>query len=72
MSHLCCLLPCSYSVGMLGWVGGIASLLFFAWVTLFTSQLLVDLHVLGGRRIDTYVKVVQETLGRRGQIALFW
>lgn len=57
---------------LLGWVGGIAAMLAFAWVTLFTSQLLAEVHIVKGRRQRTYAEAVNTLLGRRGSVALAW
>lgn len=35
-------------------------------------QLLADVHIIGGRRMRTYMEAVEATLGRRGAILLAW
>lgn len=42
-----------FSVSWLGWVGGMAMMLLFAWITQYTSALLVDAMVIRGKRQRT-------------------
>ena len=61
-----------YSIAMLGWVAGPICLLIFAFVTLYTSQMLADCGVINGIRQRTYTNVVETTFGRWGYITIGW
>lgn len=59
-----------YSMSMLGWVAGPMCLLLFAFITLYTSQLLAECYVIDGRRQRTYTDVVHTTFGDTGYVVL--
>ncbi|PSC74067.1 amino acid permease 4-like [Micractinium conductrix] len=61
-----------YSLAMLGWVAGIVSLLVFAWITLYTSQLLADCHIVDGERTRSYIEQVGKIMGRKHLIIIAW
>lgn len=61
-----------YAVSMLGWVAGPVCILVFAWITLYTSQLLADCAVINGRRQRNYTQVVYTTFGNFGCHLLGW
>lgn len=61
-----------YSISVLGWVAGPICLLIFAFVTLYTSQMLADCGVINGVRQRTYTNVVETTFGRWGYICIGW
>lgn len=61
-----------FSVAMLGWVGGIVCLLVFAWITLYTSQLLADVHIVNGKRTRTYIEQVTLIMGRTHGLIITW
>jgi hypothetical protein len=42
----------------------------FAWITLFTAQLLVDLYIIDGKRMRTFPDMVRYCLGKPGMILL--
>lgn len=59
-----------YSIAMLGWVAGIFLMLLFAWITLYTSQLLADCHIINGHRTRTYIEQVELVMGRKHMIII--
>lgn len=61
-----------YAISMLGWVAGPVCILVFAWITLYTSQLLADCAVINGRRQRNYTEVVYTTFGKFGCHLLGW
>lgn len=61
-----------YSLAMLGWVAGVALILLCAWITLYTSQLLADCHIVEGRRMRSYIEQVHKVMGRRHGICITW
>ncbi|GAB4815312.1 hypothetical protein N2152v2_002358 [Parachlorella kessleri] len=61
-----------YSIAMLGWPGGIICLIIFSWLTLYTSQLLADCHIVNGKRQRTYIEVVEAIMGRKHGIIIAW
>jgi amino acid permease len=61
-----------YSLAMLGWVAGVALILLCAWITLYTSQLLADCHIVEGRRMRSYIEQVDKVMGRRHGICITW
>lgn len=48
-------LSLSYSIGVLGWFGGMLVMVVFALITWFTSQLLVAVTVVDGVRQRSYM-----------------
>ena len=46
---------------MLGWPAGIVCLIIFAWITLYSSQLLADCHIVEGKRTRSYIEQVGTT-----------
>lgn len=61
-----------YSMAMLGWVAGGFLFLLFAWITLYTSQLLADCHIVDGRRTRCYITQVEAVMGPRHKVAITW
>lgn len=66
-------LSLAWGTAQLGWIGGIATLVIFSGITLYTSNLLADCYRSGdpvtGKRNPTYMEQVQATLGRANCIA---
>jgi len=52
-----------YSVGVLGWVGGMFVMVLFAFITWYTAQLLASCYIWNGRRMRSYAQVVRESMG---------
>ena len=61
-----------YAMASLGWVAGPMLILLFSWVTLFTSHMLVECHVINGKRQRTYVDLVKGLFGRLGYLVIGW
>jgi amino acid permease len=59
-----------YAMASLGWILGAICFVFFAWVTLFTAQLLADLYIIDGVRQRTFPQMVRTVMGVPGMIAL--
>ena len=61
------MLSLAWAVAQLGWIGGPAIMLMFAFVIWYTSSLLADCYRSGdpisGKRNYTYMEVVQSNLG---------
>ena len=55
-----------------GWPGGIICLIIFSWLTLYTSQLLADCHIVNGKRQRTYIDTVEAVMGRKHGIIIAW
>ena len=59
-----------YAMASLGWILGAICFVLFAWITLFTAQLLADLYIVDGVRQRTFPQMVKTTLGVPGMIVL--
>jgi hypothetical protein len=57
---------------MLGWVGGMISMVAFSWATLYTSWLLAEVNIVKGKRMRNYTDNVRVVLGAKATIALAW
>jgi len=55
-------LSSAWATAQLGWIGGPTVMLFFAFVTYYTSTLLADCYG-SGERNHTYMDAVQSHLG---------
>jgi amino acid permease len=59
-----------YAMAGMGWILGAICFIIFAWITLFTAQLLADLYIIDGKRMRTFTQMVQYTMGKPGMIVL--
>lgn len=59
-----------YAMASLGWILGAICFVLFAWITLFTAQLLADLYIVDGVRQRTFPQMVKTTMGVPGMIIL--
>lgn len=59
-----------YAMASLGWIVGSICFVLFAWITLFTAQLLADLYIVDGIRQRTFPQMVRTTMGVPGMIVL--
>lgn len=66
-------LSLAWGTAQLGWIGGLATLVIFSGITLYTSNLLADCYrssdPVNGKRNSTYMEQVQANLGRLNCIA---
>ncbi|KAL9230355.1 hypothetical protein vseg_005718 [Gypsophila vaccaria] len=66
-------LSLAWGTAQLGWIGGVATLVIFSCITLYTSNLLADCYrspdPVTGKRNPTYTDEVQANLGRASRIA---
>lgn len=59
-----------YAMASLGWILGAICFVLFAWITVFTGQLLADLYIVDGVRQRTFPQMVRTVLGVPGMIIL--
>lgn len=59
-----------YAMASLGWILGAICFVLFAWITVFTGQLLADLYIIDGVRQRTFPQMVKTVMGVPGMIIL--
>ncbi|KAK9274099.1 hypothetical protein L1049_018913 [Liquidambar formosana] len=66
-------LSLAWGVAQLGWLGGVATLAVFAWITYYTSCLLADCYrwpdPVSGKRNHSYMEAVKVNLGGKMYVA---